>query len=208
MTITFRSSGQQTAIASYKFLFPNLNYTLITNGSSTAGWTSYTGTLTSDSGFGNPAPSFNGSTNSVAYVNIASIIPGFTTFWGRTIKFDAWAPTNGLVDVFIGTNSTGGGGSVFRVDGRSGYYSGMNTTTATTSPWSFTATNWSSSTGPQLTGGTWYTIIITIAANGTATWTYNGTAWHGTSYTINNGGTYFVFEPEVAVGYIDNIYIA
>lgn len=212
MTITFRSSGQQVMVASNKFLFPTLNYTLIADGTSTTNWTNTYGVFTSYSSFGNPAPSFNGN-NSMAYINIASIIPGFTTFRGRTIKFDAWAPTDGLVNVWIGCNSTGGGGSVFRVDGRpnNGFNSGINTTTATVAPWSsgnFGSTNWGSSTGPQLTGGVWYTIIITIAANGLATWSYNGTAWNGTSYTMNDGGTYLAFEPEVAQGYLDNIYIA
>lgn len=206
--LNYQSSNVASASVTTSSSGPN--YILIADGTSTTDWTTSYGTFTSDSGFGNPAPSFKGTSN-MTYINIVSKISGFTTFWGRIIKFDAWAPTNGLVNVWIGCNSTGGGGSVFRVDGRSGYRSGINTTTATVAPWSngnFGGTTWSTSTGPQLTGGTWYSIILTIDANGSASWTYNGTAWNGTSYTINNGGTYFAFEPESATGYIDNIYIS
>jgi len=174
---------------------------LISDGSSLSGWTLLNGTgLAIKTTFGNPAPSiYPTSSNSYGYINLATIIPGLTTFKGHTLQFDVFAPYSSIPDIFFACDASGAG-QMFRIDQRAGPpVSGLAKTTS----W----TLWGNPSGIPLSSSTWYTIVITISTAGVATWTYNGTP-SGLSFTLNKDGTYIgiQYDGGNTNGYVDNIY--
>jgi hypothetical protein len=172
---------------------------LISKGDSLAGW-SFNGTpAVVDNAVGNPTPSFYADSYHCSYIDVASIIPGLTSFKNRKIVFDIYTSLY-LVNFYFGMNSSGAGNG-WRLDTRNQQTSGYAT-----------VLNWQGINQPTtgvvgLSGSTWYTVVLTIANNGTVTYTYNGTS-SGTNQGYLDNGTYIGFQGDsLNGGWIDNIYI-
>jgi hypothetical protein len=165
------------------------------NGSQLTGWTT-SGTCSINGSTGNPTPSIFVSSSSNCYINI----PGITTFKNHTIQFDINTTPGSLINVYFACNSAGLG-QMFRLETRASNFSGFTSTTN----W----TTWTApSSGPTLTGNTWYTVRITITSAGVATYTYNGSTTSAVSYNIADNGTYIgIVGDGIAGGYVDNIII-
>ena len=191
------------------------SYTLITDGSSTTGWTNVYGTVAINNSIGNPTPSIQGG-SCMFYTDIKSRTPftSITNLWGRTIKFDVYCAVNGLANFWLGCSSTGAGGACFRIESRTPYFSGFNKNRYTVAPWSsgnFNGSLWDATTGPYFSNSNWRTVVITVTAAGACTYTVNGVNYGSQAWQLGagtSGNTFLAFEPEVSTCYFDNMYIA
>ena len=198
--VASNSYGSSVASGNSNSVSITVTSILISKGDSLAGWSFNGAPAVVDNAVGNPKPSFYADSYHTSYIDVASIIPGLTTFKNRKIVFDIYTSI-ALINFYFGMNSSGVGNG-WRLDIRFQQTSGFAT-----------VQNWQGITVPTtgvvgLSGSTWYTVVLNIANNGTVTYTYNGTS-SGTSQPgyVDTGTIIGLNGVQLNGGYIDNIYI-
>lgn len=179
---------------------PSPVYTPITTGL-LQGWTNINGSISST--IGNPTPSINVNNGTVCYIDLATYIPGFTSFTNCIFQFDMYLDATSYF--LFGCNSNGVGQALFL--GYT-YFSNHGSGIASTSAW-----NTVSGTIPLRLNGiprnTWFNVVLTIDKSNMATWTYNGIPSGQSPYLIQNNGTFIGLSSQWggAISYVDNLYI-
>jgi hypothetical protein len=160
----------------------------------------------------------NGATTSTT-ANYGTINPSFSLL-NTTILVDMYTTsttgTVGLCNLFFGNNSSGAGFMV-RLDGRSGFQSGIATTT------SWTVWNAPTGTGINLLSNVWYTFVISIDSSGNISWAaqksgtdmfVNNTIYSslntGVTTTVSSSNTWLAVNGDRlsgSISYFDNIII-
>lgn len=199
--VASNSYGNSVASGSSSPVSITVTSILISKGDSLTGW-SFNGTAAVvDNVVGNPKPSFYVASYHTSYIDVASIIPGLTSFKNRKILFDIYTSSSSLINFYFGMNSSGVGNG-WRLDVRYQQTSGFAT-----------VQNWNGINQPTtgvvgLSASTWYTVVLTIGGTGTVTYTYNGTSFGTSQPGYLDNGTIVGFQGDaLSGGYIDNIYI-